>query len=65
MLFSGFDEISWLIRNCLEKCETYECARKYLEKGKINALGYIILAGTKGDEGVVISRNRLNAAHVD
>ena len=65
MLFSGFDEISWLIRDCLMKCESYDCAQRYLQTGKINALGYIILAGTKDDEGIVIARNRLDTAHVN
>lgn len=65
MLFSGYNEISWVIRDTLETCESYECAYNAFKSKKVNALGYIILAGTKADEGVVISRNRLNVAHED
>jgi len=28
-------------------------------------LGYIIVAGTKDEEGAVISRNKYNTAHID
>ena len=63
MMFKGTQEISWLIRSTFETCDNYECAYKKLGHEKICALGYIILAGTKNDEGVVISRNRVGAAH--
>jgi len=65
MMFGGYKEISWIIREALENCDDYDCAYDYLKNTEINALGYIILAGTQDDEGVVISRNRKGAAHED
>jgi N-acylethanolamine-hydrolysing acid amidase len=63
MMFYGVQEISWLIRKTLENCPDYDCAYKNLANQEINALGYIILAGVKENEGVVISRNRNGPAH--
>ena len=63
MLFSGYNEISWLIRETLTTCDDFQCAYQKLSTGDISALGYIILAGTKGDEGVVITGNRFGEAH--
>ena len=62
-LFTGVPEISWLIRKTFENCPDYECAYEVLREHEISALCYIILAGTKDDEGVIISRNRIGAAH--
>lgn len=59
----GFDEISWLIRWTLEHCDDFDCARGYLNTTWINALGYITLAGTKENEGVIITRNLTGAAN--
>ena len=63
MLFTGYSEISWLIRETLTVCSDFDCAYYKLKDDPINALGYIILAGTKDDEGVIISRNRFDSAH--
>jgi hypothetical protein len=63
MMYSGYTEISWAIRDTLTTCDTYECAYKKLSTADISALGYIILAGTKGDEGVVMTRDRFGVAH--
>lgn len=65
MGFAGFQEISWMIRDTLEACDDYDCAYKNLKNRKINALGYLTIAGTKDDEGVVISRARFGTAHED
>mmetsp|Transcript_24680 Transcript_24680/g.38395 ORF Transcript_24680/g.38395 Transcript_24680/m.38395 type:complete len:137 (-) Transcript_24680:458-868(-) len=65
MLFTGQKEQSWIIRDALEKCDDYDCAYDMLRNKPFNALGYIILAGTKDDEGVVISRKRFGPAHED
>jgi hypothetical protein len=65
MMFSGYKEISWLIRETFVKCDDYDCAYDHLRNTDINALGYIILAGTKDDEGVIISRLREGPAHED
>ena len=61
--FLGFNEISWSIRNALTNLNTYEDAFAYLKDNKISALGYIILGGPTS--GAVISRNRMNAAHIE
>ena len=63
MLFSGYSEISWLIRETLTVCSDFDCAYYKLKDDPVCALGYIILAGTHGDDGVVISRNRFDSAH--
>lgn len=63
MIFSGFNEISWIIRDTLENCASYECAYDVLKSRKINSIGYIILAGTQPGEGVVLSRNRIDTAY--
>ena len=65
MLYAGHSEISWAVRETLTECDTYKCAYQKLTTEKIDALGYLILAGTKKDEGVVISRDRDGTAHVD
>jgi hypothetical protein len=65
MMFGGYKEISWIVREALESCDDYDCAYNHLKTTEINALGYIILAGTKDDEGVIISRDRDGAAHED
>lgn len=65
MMFAGYEEISWLVRKTAETCDDFECAYKALTRDDINALGYLILAGTKPNEGVVISRNRYSDAHID
>ena len=48
-------------------CDTYSCAHERLRDEPINALGYIILAGTNAsaNEGLVISRNQWGAVHED
>mmetsp|Transcript_4953 Transcript_4953/g.7413 ORF Transcript_4953/g.7413 Transcript_4953/m.7413 type:complete len:401 (+) Transcript_4953:25-1227(+) len=65
MLFTGFREQSWIIRDSLESCGDWDCAYDKLRNEPFNALGYIILAGVKDDEGVVISRKRFGPAHED
>ena len=65
MIFTGYNEISWEIRNVLDECDSWTCAHKRLSSDSINALGYIILAGIEKNEGVIISRNRFGAAHQD
>lgn len=63
MIAFGFTEQSWLIRTTLGECADYDCAHKKLAHTPVNALGYFTLAGTKGDEGVVISRNNWGPAN--
>jgi len=59
----GADEISWLIRWVLVNCEDFDCAREYLSDTLINSIGYITLAGTKRNEGVIITRDRFGVAN--
>jgi len=65
MVFSGYTEISWLVRDVLTECFTYDCAHERLVSNPISAYGYLILAGSKDDEGVVITRDRFGEAHID
>jgi hypothetical protein len=64
MLFTGTKEISWIIRDALTQCDDYTCAYDYLSETHIAALGYIILAGTKDNEGVIIARENKGVANV-
>jgi len=65
LIFKGKVGISWLIREALTKCGSYECAVSMLTSEPIIAPGYIILAGTKEYEGMVISRNHFGPAHIE
>ena len=65
MLYGGVDQISWLLRKTLENCNDYKCDYGKFTKKTINALGYIILAGIKQNEGAIISRNRFDTAHIE
>jgi hypothetical protein len=62
-LLFGLEEASWLTRNALETCDDFECARSLLKNTWTNSLVYFTLAGTKDDEGVIISRNLHDVAH--
>lgn len=63
MLFSGYNEQSWLIRETLDTCDDWNCAHAKLRDTPVDSLGYFIVAGTKQDEGVIIARNNMGAAH--
>ena len=65
MLFSGYSEISWKVREVLDQCDSYKCAEKRLTNETVNSIGYIILAGIEKNEGVVISRDRYGPAHLE
>lgn len=65
LMFTGFNEISWTIRDTLDQCDNFECAHKKLSTELISSVGYIILAGTQPGQGVVITRNRFNTDHED
>jgi len=51
---------TWLARKAVEKQLTFEDAVKLLATTPLISPVYFILAGTKNNEGVVISRNRLS-----
>jgi len=65
MIFLGYDEISWITRQALIKCDTFQCAVNYLSTAPIIAPGYLTIAGTGRYEGAVISRDRNGAAHIE
>lgn len=65
LTFSGFSEVSWVLRDTLDQCNDYQCAYNKISKDHMSTLGYVILAGTKGDEGAIIARDRLGPAHID
>ena len=65
MIFTGYSEISWIVRDAFIQCDDFYCAESYLSSQPVIAPGYLIVAGLKGDEGVVISRDRFGVAHVD
>ncbi|EGT55052.1 hypothetical protein CAEBREN_05107 [Caenorhabditis brenneri] len=56
--------VSFFIRDVLEKQESYEDAVSLLSKTHLFSPSYIIVAGTKKNEGALISRNRWSAANV-
>jgi len=64
-VFEGKKGISWLIREALTECGSFECAVSKLVSEPIIAPGYIILAGMKSNEGMVISRNHFGPAHIE
>lgn len=65
MIFMGYSEISWVIRDALVKCDDFECALNYMSDTTIIAPGYIIMAGVKEYEGAIISRDRTGVSHTE
>uniref|UniRef100_A0A1I7U8V1 Ceramidase n=1 Tax=Caenorhabditis tropicalis TaxID=1561998 RepID=A0A1I7U8V1_9PELO len=64
-LFTKFKRpVSFFIRDVLENQKTYEEAVNSLSNTHLFSPSYIIVAGTKKNEGVVISRNRWSAANI-
>jgi len=64
MIFAGQLPISWMIRETLTEETTFEQAFSHLVSTKVVAPGYLIMAGIKENEGVVIARNREGPAHI-
>ena len=60
----GVKQPSAVFREILENCADYTCALNILQTTQMVSPSYITLVGTKGDEGVVISRNRTNTIDV-
>lgn len=65
MILAGYYQVSWLVRETLEQCNNFTCAHTKLSTTKINSIAYIILAGTKENEGVVMTRHRTGTLHED
>lgn len=58
MISFGYQPAVQMVRDTLEKCDTYECAANKLAKDTLVTKAYFIVAGVKDNEGIVISRNR-------
>ena len=63
-IFRGIAQTSWTIRDALESCSDYDCAYYIMTSVEFVAPCYIVIAGTKGNEGVVITRDRQGIANV-
>ena len=57
-LLIGRRSHTWLMRETLEQCSDYECAKKQLSMTHICSLVYYIVAGVNPNEGVSITRGR-------
>lgn len=64
MIAYGYKMTVSLLRDTLEQCDTYECAVNKIANETIVTMGYFIVAGTKGNEGVVISKDRIGFANI-
>lgn len=64
MLLRGHKSISWVIREALLECNNYECAYNKINETPTISPAYVILAGTKGYEGVIFSRDRYSTANI-
>ena len=53
-----------MIRDTLIECQDYTCAFERLKTTQIIAPAYFTIAGTKGNEGAVISRNPNSIANL-
>jgi hypothetical protein len=65
MGFMGFTEISWACREALRECDSFDCAERFMSTQKVNSDSYVIIAGTKGNQGVVLTRSRYQVLHKD
>lgn len=64
MIFMGYTQTGWSIRDTLAQCHNYDCAVSKLSTQRHIAPSYIIIAGTKGNEGAIITRDRFSVANV-
>lgn len=65
MIIAGYKSISWVMRDTLFECHNYECAYNKLNETPTISAAYVILAGTKDNEGVILSRDRTSTAHAE
>lgn len=64
MLWSGYQEISWINRQVLAQCDDFDCAYDMVSSKPSTSKAYIILGGVRGHEGVVMARDNLGISHV-
>jgi predicted choloylglycine hydrolase len=50
-------QISFLLRQVLDKCKNYNCAKHFLENIRTASSGYIIICGIQINEGIIIAKN--------
>jgi len=65
MVFEGYEDIAWLIRDALIQATTFEEAMNILITTPIIAQGYLTVAGVNPYEGAVITRSQFGLAHVE
>eukprot|EP00347_Sterkiella_histriomuscorum_P010753 403375054 len=65
MMFSGFTQISYLARQVMQECTTYECAYNRLQSKTLIAGCYLILVGMNQNEGAIISRERTSTLNIE
>mmetsp|Transcript_3257 Transcript_3257/g.2195 ORF Transcript_3257/g.2195 Transcript_3257/m.2195 type:complete len:229 (+) Transcript_3257:200-886(+) len=65
MMFKGYDEVSWLVRDVLTTCDDFECAMNNFIAHPLITPAYLIVAGVQPYEGAVISRDKFGAAHIE
>mmetsp|Transcript_30552 Transcript_30552/g.29980 ORF Transcript_30552/g.29980 Transcript_30552/m.29980 type:complete len:211 (-) Transcript_30552:42-674(-) len=65
LMFKGYNEVSWIVRDVLETCEDFECAFNNFATQPLITPAYLIMAGVKDYEGAVISRDRFGSAHIE
>jgi hypothetical protein len=49
----------------LEECDDYDCAFEMLKNTPISSPCYLIVGGTKGNEGAIITRDRFGPSNVE
>lgn len=60
----SYNQPAWTIRETLETCADYQCAFNKLSTDTLIAPGYLVVAGVKGDEGAIITRDRFGVANI-
>ena len=64
LMHTGAKQASWGVRESLEKCDDFACAVKYNSEVILMAPLYLIIAGVKDNEGVVMTRDRFDVANL-
>ncbi|CDW76110.1 UNKNOWN [Stylonychia lemnae] len=64
MIFTGYKQSGWTIREALESCEDYACAVLKVSTDHHIAPSYMIVSGLKNNEGTIITRDRFSVANV-
>lgn len=46
LIFAGYKEVGWIIREMMEDCNSYDCAMERILTEPMITSGYFVLAGT-------------------